>query len=179
MSQGWRMVQLGPLCLGLLAVAGAPAHAQGLPSDVLEVLRHRVGTWEVQYDVLAPDGSVARVTSERHEAGFVINGEIVEIHGFIEGREDYRAFLLFNPSLGRYVYTTIDRSNNHVVSTAGRHTPYRFTSSPFATPDGGSVIFRLVFESVKQDRMEGYGEASTDGGASWRRVYNQRRTRIR
>lgn len=164
---------LGVVQLLSLTILAPPARGQTLPAEVRAVLTHRVGHWEIHNDVLGADGAVARVTEEAHDAQFAINGEIVEIRGRIDGREDFRAFLLYNPSIGKYIYTTIDRSNNHVDMTAEASAPYRFTSSPIALPDGSSMIFRLIFETVEQDRMEGYGEASRDGGATWRRVYNQ------
>ena len=167
------------VCCFLLcpALASAQAQEQSLPAEVLQVLRHRIGQWDIRNDVLGPDGSVARVSTERHEVRFVINDQIVETHGFIEGHEDFRSFLLFNPALGKYMQITIDRSNNHVDLLADRETPYRFTSNPFVAPNGASVLFRQVFTTVEPDRVVGYGEISADGGTTWRRVYNQYRTR--
>jgi len=149
------------------------ANAQTLPDEVKAVLAHRVGHWQGHNYVLGPDGSVSRVEEENHEAQAIINGEIVEIRGIIDGREDFRAFLLYNPRIGKYVYSTIDRTNNHGDMTAEPDAPYRLTSNPITLPDGRSLLFRLVFETVEQDLMEGYGESSLDGGTTWRRVYNQ------
>lgn len=171
-----RTILRGSLCvLGTLSltVLAGPIQGQALPDDVMTVLTHRVGHWVGHNDVLDADGAVVRVTAEVHDAQLVLNAQIVEIRGHIEGHEDFRAFLLYNPSIARYIYTTIDRTNNHVVMTADRTDPYRFRSNPIALPDGSSLLFRLVFETVSDARLEGYGEASMDGGVTWRRVYNQ------
>jgi hypothetical protein len=165
--------RLGVVVASLLVALTTPGRCQSLPPEVHAALAHRVGRWEGRNEVLGADGATVRVTQEAHDAQFVINGAIVEIRGHVDGREDFRAFLLYNPSIRKYVYTTIDRSNNHVVMTAEASAPYRFTSQPFVVPDGRSLTFRLVYETVERDRIEGYGEASWDGGATWRRVYNQ------
>lgn len=169
----------GRTALLLLAVLAVRIPAQALPDDVQKVLSQRVGRWEIRNDVLGDGGVVTRVEREVHDARFVLNGQIVEIVASIDGREDYRAFLLFDPREGRYTYSTIDRTNHHGDMTAERDAPYRFTSRPMRTPDGASLIFRLTLDSVEKDRMHGFAEASRDDGVTWRRVYNQSFTRVR
>jgi hypothetical protein len=171
-------VSVGLVTLAWSTTFHGPLVGQDLPGEVQKVLDQRVGRWEIRTDVLDAHGAVVRQEHEVQQAEFAINGQIVEVRGLIDGREDFRSFLLFNPMIGKYMLATIDRSNNHVDMTAERDAPYRFTSSPVTGPDGASRVIRRIFDTVEPDAMSCYLEVSLDGGVTWRRIYHQAWRRV-
>ncbi|MDZ7714951.1 MAG: hypothetical protein U5J95_01940 [Balneolaceae bacterium] len=125
-----------------------------------------IGTWELTWE--APDGSMESGTNkiEKILEGKVIQENFEAIEGRFEGYAG-KSWSVYSSRNKEWKQTWVDSNGGYIDFTGEFSGGKRIFITDRITPQGKSIMQRMVFYNIKQNSFTWDWELSTDKGKSW------------
>lgn len=171
-SGGWRGLLLETILIpALLFLPSSPTPAQGQTQrpPCTSVESRQFDFWVGEWEVLRPDGTPAGENTIRK----ILNGCVLHERYRTPAGYVGESFNVYDASRGAWHQTWVDGAGALLVLEGGLRNGAMILEGETVGPEG-STLQRITWTRVEEgpDRVRQLWESSTDGGRSWRVVFD-------